>query len=141
MIKKEKYRYHDRDPDYYGIRDIEILLSEADEKDYYKPILVKSAFKDSYKKYESREGKDKKLSEKQYLSKIRPYLIDMINDHNDTAKINKSKEWKIQLCMHVNFISSKDTGETRTIYVWSENAKIMVGNETDDVIKELLESF
>ena len=65
----------------------------------------------------------------------------MINDHNDTAKINKSKEWKIQLCMHVNFISSKDTGETRTIYVWSENAKIMVGNETGDVIKELLESF
>ena len=65
----------------------------------------------------------------------------MINDHNDTAKINKSKEWKIQLCMHVNFISSKDTGETRTTYVWSENAKIMVGNETDDVIKELLESF
>ena len=65
----------------------------------------------------------------------------MINDHNDTAKINKSKEWKIQLCMHVNFISSKDIGETRTIYVWSENAKIMVGNETDDVIKELLESF
>ena len=116
-------------------------MSEADEKDYYKPILVKSAFKDSYKKYESREGKDKKLSEKQYLSKIRPYLIDMINDHNDTAKINKSKEWKIQLCMHVNFISFKDTGETRTIYVWSENAKIMVGNETDDVIKELLESF
>ena len=120
------------------MRNIEVLLSEADEKDYYKPILVKSTFKDSYKKYESREGKNKKLSEKQYLSKIRPYLIDMINDHNDTAKINKSKEWKIQLCMHVNFISSKDTGETRTIYVWSDNAKIMVGNKTEDYLSIII---
>ena len=118
LNKKEKYRYHDRDdPDYYGIRDIEGLLSEADEEDYFKPILVKSAFKGSYKKYKSRGDKDKKLSEKEYLSKIRPYLIDMINDHKDTTKIKKLAEWKIQLCMHINFISSKDTGETRTIYV------------------------
>ena len=43
--------------------------------------------------------------------------------------------------MHVNFSYSKDTGETRTIYVWSDNAKIMVGNETDNIIRELFESF
>ena len=30
--------------------------------------------------------------------------------------------------MHVNFISSKDTGETRTIYVWSDNEEIRSGN-------------
>ena len=42
--------------------------------------------------------------------------------------------------MH-NFISSKDTGETRTIYVWSDNAEITIGNETDDFIKELFKSF
>ena len=30
--------------------------------------------------------------------------------------------------MHANFISSKDTGETRTIYVWSDNVEIMKGN-------------
>ena len=104
LNKKEKYRYHDRDnPDYYGIRDIEVLLSETDEKDYYKPILVQSAFNGSYRKYESRGDKDKILSEKEYLSKIRPYLIDTINDHKDTTKINKSAEWKIQLCMHINY--------------------------------------
>ena len=89
--KKEKYRDHDRDdPDYYGIRDIEVLFGEADKNDYYKPILVKSAFKGSYKKYESRGDNDKKLSEKEYLSKIRLYLIDMINDHKDTTKIKRS---------------------------------------------------
>ena len=59
----------------------------------------------------------------------------MINDHKDTTKINKSAEWKIQLCMHINFISSKDTGETRTIYVWNDNTKIMIGNKTNDIIK------
>ena len=35
LNKKEKYCYHDHDdPHYYGIRDIEVLLGEADEKDY-----------------------------------------------------------------------------------------------------------
>ena len=37
----------------------------------------------------------------------------------------------------VNFISSKDTGETRDIYVWSDNVKIMWGSEADDMIRDL----
>ena len=43
--------------------------------------------------------------------------------------------------MRVNFLSSKDTGETRIIYVWSDNVKIMWGSDTDNVIKEPFESF
>ena len=62
------------------------------------------------------------------------YLRDLINDH-------KSNEWKIQLNMHVNFNSSKDAGETRTMYVWSDNEEIRLGNDTDDIIKELFQSF
>ena len=65
---------------------------------------------------------------------IMPYLRDLINDH-------KTNEWKIQLNMHANFISSKDTGETRTIYVWSDNEEIRSGNETDAFIKGLFKSF
>ena len=34
---------------------------------YYKPVLFKTSFKDSYKYYESRGDRDKKLSVKQYL--------------------------------------------------------------------------
>ena len=30
--------------------------------------------------------------------------------------------------MHINFISSKDTGETRTIYVWSDNEEVLMDN-------------
>ena len=43
------------------------------------------------------------------------YLFDLINDHK--AIRNESSEWKIQINIHVNFISFKDTGETCTIYV------------------------
>ena len=50
-----------------------------------------------------------------------PYLSDLINDHK-TIKYNSNK-WKIQINMHVNFISSNDTGETRTIFVLSNNEK------------------
>ena len=83
--------------------------------------------------------KTKKLSVKQYLYKIMPYLSDLINDHK--AIRNESKKWKTQINMHVNFVSSKNTGETRTIFVWSDNEEVRSGNETDDIIKGLLNSF
>ena len=43
--------------------------------------------------------------------------------------------------MHVSFISSKDTGETRTVYGQSNNVSITRGSDTDDIIKELFRSF
>ena len=138
LDKKEKYKYHDCDDlDYHGIRDIEKLFDNIDD-DYYKPILVKSSFNENYK-YESRGDKDKKLSVEQYLHMIIPYLKDLINDH--TATKNNSNEWKIQTNMHVSFLSSNDTGETRSIFVWSDNEEIRLGNETDDIIKRLINSF
>ena len=109
---KEKYKYHNCDVlDYYGIKDIENLFDDDDNNnDYYKPILVRSSFKNNYKYYESRGDKNKQLSVNQYLYKIMPYLSDLINDH-------KTNEWKIQINMHVNFISSNDTREIRSIFV------------------------
>ena len=43
--------------------------------------------------------------------------------------------------MHVNFISSRDTGETRIYYVWSDNVSIMQGKDTYDIIREIFRSF
>ena len=43
--------------------------------------------------------------------------------------------------MRFNFTSSKDTGETRTIYVWGDNASIMRGCDADDIIRERFRSF
>ena len=119
---------------------MENLFDEVDNDDYHKPILVKSSFKDNYKYYESRGDKDKKLSVKQYLYKIMPYLSDLINDNK--AIENNSNEWKIQTNIHVNFVSSNDNGEDRTIFVWSDNEEISrLGNETGDITKRLINSF
>ena len=60
----------------------------------------------------------------------------MINNHRIPRRV-----WKIQISMHVNFIFSKDTGETRTIYVWSDNVSIMQGSDTYDIITEIFRSF
>ena len=127
---KEKHGPHDRDDlNYNGITDIEILLGEISEEDYYKPIFVKSSFNGTYKYYESRGDKEKILSVKQYLNKITPYLYDLINHHRIVGRV-----WKIQICMHVNFISYRDTGETRIYYyVWSDNVSIMQGSDTNGI--------
>ena len=60
----------------------------------------------------------------------------MINDY-------KSKgEWKIQLTAEINFISLKpDSDETRIMYTKSDNKEIMIGTDTNEVIKELFKSF
>ena len=60
----------------------------------------------------------------------------MINDHRIARRV-----WKIQIPMHVKFISSKDTGETRAIYVWSDNISIMRESDTDYIIREIFSSF
>ena len=140
LNKKEKYRYHDRDDlDYHGIRDIENLFDADNNEDYYNPILVKTSFEENCKYYESRGNRDKKLSIEQYLDMIKPYLSDLINE-NKTIKTS-SNEWKIQINMYVNFVSSNDTGEIRTAFVWSDNEEIRLGNEADDNIKRLINSF
>ena len=74
--------------------------------------------------------KKKELSVQQYFNMTTSYLYDLINDHRIVGRV-----WKIQINMHVNFVSSKDTGETRTIHVWSDNVSIMQGSDTDDIIK------
>ena len=60
----------------------------------------------------------------------------MINDY-------KSKgEWKIQLTAEINFTSLKlDSDETRIMHTKSDNKEIMIGSDTNEVIKELFKLF
>ena len=102
---------------------------------YYKPIRTKGAFNNDCVKYESREDKDKNLLPKDYIDIIRPFLRDMINNNRTYG------EWKIQLIMRINFISSLDTDEFRTMHTKSDNIEIMNGTETNVIINELFESF
>ena len=49
---------------------------------------------------------------------IKPYLSDIINDHKTHG------EWKIKLTMAINFMSFKDSDETRTMHRKSSNTKM-----------------
>ena len=136
LNNKEKYRPGNRDDfDYDGITDIPILFGQTSEEDYYKPIFVKSSHKGNYKHYES-NGDIEKTSVYQYLNKSRPYLYVLINDHRVVRRV-----WKIQINMDINFISSRDTGETRIYYVWSDNVSIMQGENTNAIIRGIFRSF
>ena len=43
--------------------------------------------------------------------------------------------------MAINFFSLKDSDETRTMHTRSNNVEIIVGSETNGIIKHLFESF
>ena len=119
------------------LRDIRALF-ELDEDDYYKPIRNVNVFSSNYTEYESSGDKDKSLSVKEYLNIIRPYSSDMIND------LKTQDELKVELMMAINFMSpkdSKDSNETCTMYTKSNNIEIMIGTETDKIIKELFDSL
>ena len=56
-------------------------------------------------------------------------------------KKSTGKEWKIQINMGLNFISSNDTGEIHTFHVHSDNEEIRSSNETVEIINKLFKSF
>ena len=96
------------DEEYRGIRDLEYLMEEIseDNEDYYKPERVKNAFKNdtgdyNYIVYENRGSKYYESLE-EYLSKIKPYLENMIRNYISIG------EWKIQLAISAQFISSRN---------------------------------
>ena len=95
-LKKENEVVKDR-----IIRDVRNLF-EYEEENCYKPLRVGYFWSNNYIKYESNSDKNKTLSVKKYLNKIKPSLKDVMND------LRKSKPWKIQLTIAINFISSID---------------------------------
>ena len=89
----------------------------------------------NYIEYESNGDKDKSLSVKEYLNIIRPYLSDITND------LKTQGEWKIELTIAIDFMSSKDCNKTRTMHTKINDIEIMIGNETDKVNKQLFDSL
>ena len=73
---------------------------------------------------------------KEYLGLIESYLADMIYDYKNKG------EWKIQLTAEINFTSLKpDSDETRIMHTKSDNKEIIIGIDTNKVIKEFFKSF
>ena len=133
ILKLEKYHdYHDHE--FKGIKDIKDLFKPSIDKDYYKPVLVKCGYNKNFVQYESKG--DKILSIQEYLALIGKYLKKLINQYK------KEGEWKIQLVAEINFISLKPgSDETRVMYIRSDNEGFMNGDDTNEIIKSLFESF
>ena len=134
IFKLDKYHDYD-DYEYKGIKDIKDLFKLSIDKDYYKPILVKSGYNGNYVQYESIEG-DKILTPKEYLTLTEKYLRELINYYKNKG------EWKLQLIAEINFISlNPGSDETRIMHMSSDNNEIMIGDDNDDIIEELFKSF
>ena len=106
------------------------------DRDYYKPVIINGAFNNKYIQYRSKGNNDKIVTVHKYLDIMWPYLRDIKNDH----KIKS--EWKMQLAIAINFISSKlDSSEIRIKHAKSDNVEIMIGSETDEITEELFKSL
>ena len=98
-------------------------------------IRTNSSFNDNYIKYERNGDKNKTLSIKKYLNMIKPYSRDIIQDNKTQGEL------KIQLILIINFISSKDSDEIRTMHKKNNNIEIIMDNETDEIIEKHFESL
>ena len=88
-----------------------------------------------YIEYESSGDRNKNLSLKEYLDKIKPYLRDII------INPQKSDTWKIQLTIAINFISSKDVDEECVMHLQSDNIEFMPYDNINEVVNKLFESL
>ena len=132
ILKLEKYHDYD-DYEYKGIKDIKDLFKLSIDKDYYKPILVKSGYNGNYVQYESKG--DRILTLIEYISLIEKYLRKLINYYKNKG------EWKLQLIAEINFISLKPgSDETHIMHTRSDNIEIMIGDD-NDIIEELFRYF
>ena len=116
-------------------RNIRFKPRKKSKKDVYKLIMISGAFSDNFVEYKSGSKKDKSISIARYLDNIREHLRKLINDKR------KKREWKIQLIMKINFISSKNFNGTRDMHSKSDNVEIMMGVDTNEMIKNLFHSL
>ena len=78
ILKLEKYHDYD-DHEYKGMKDIKDLFKPSIDKDYNKPVLVKSGYNNNFVQCESKG--DKILSIQEYLALIEKYLKKLINQY------------------------------------------------------------
>ena len=81
--------YHNYDDDDEYKKSVRRLFKQFNI-DYYKPIKTVDSFhdkKNSYIEYRSIGDKYENLSPEKYLDMIRPYLINMINDHKTPLRL------------------------------------------------------
>ena len=71
------------------------------------------------------------------MYKITPELTELINE----KKNNKRNEQKIQLSMDVSFMHNTNKKKSCTFYVKSDNVEIRLGDNINEIITRIYESF
>ena len=79
--------------------------------------------------------RNKNLSVKEYLDKIKPCLRDII------INIQEIDTWKIQLAIAINFISSKDVDKERIMHLKNDNIEFMSYDNANEIANELFKSL
>ena len=131
MLKEsylEETRHYENNTKYKGIKSIRYLFDE--DGDYYKTKLVSTVFKNNLQYQTS----SKLLPPTKYLEEIEPNLIRLINKH-------KNDNCKIQSIMKLIFIPVGNYNDKRSLYVKTKKFEIMMGSDTDEIVKELFDSL
>ena len=121
ILKKENKEIKDR-----IIRDNRTLFEQED--DYYKPKRVSNFWNNNYIEYENNGDRNKNVSLKEYLDKIKPYLKDII------IGLQESDTWKILLTIVINFISSKDDEEDHVMHLKSDNEEFLIYDHANQLL-------
>ena len=114
------------------IRDIRTHFEQDDH--YYKPIRVGSFWNNNYIEYEGNVYRNKNLSVKEYLNKIKPYLKYIID-------LQKFDTWESLLTIAINFISSKNANEGQVMHSKSDNIEVVIYDNANEVIEKIFESL
>ena len=88
-----------------------------------------------YIEYESSDNRNKNLSVKECLGKIKPYLRDII------INLQISDTWKFQLAIAIYFISSNRVDEEHVMYSKSNNIEFMSYDKANEVVNKIFESL
>ena len=113
---------------------LDTYLMKNEDEDYYEPKSINTAFKNNYSQYQTTSDRKNILTPNEYLKKIEPSLIDLINKY-------KNDSWKVQLNMKIIFTPIEDFIDKRALYVKTKNVEIMMGSDTKEIVKELFESI
>ena len=107
-------------------------MKKEEKENYYEPKIVSNFWNNNYIEYESNSNKNRNLSLAECLSKIKPFLRNIINN------LQNSDAWKIQLTIAINFNSSKGAKEERVMHSSSSNIKLTPYSDANDVIDQLV---
>ena len=109
------------------------MIQKKKKKNIIDQKEINGGFDDNYFEYQSKGNKNKILSIKEYLNIIKAYLSNITNDHKE--------EWKIQLEMKINFVTTMKPIKIRDMYIRSKNIAILIGYKTDEIVEELFGSL